>query len=203
MAEGWVRHLAGLGRIYGRVVLLEPLSTAHIEPLSTIGLDEQLWRWTVSRVRSQEDMAAYVNGALRDRNNETAFPYAILDAATGSVAGCTRYGNLDEANRRLEIGWTWIGRDQQRTGVNTETKYLLLQTAFEQLQCIRVEFKTDVLNERSRAALRRIGATEEGILRQHMLTATGRIRDTVYYSILASEWPAAGQRLQGMLQGRQ
>lgn len=190
------------GSIEGGVVVLEPLSPAHVDPLCAVGLDDELWRWTVSSVRSRADMEAYVRSALADRAAGTAFPYAIVAREGRSVAGCTRYGNMDEASRRLEIGWTWLGRAHQRTSVNTEAKFLLLRVAFEALGCIRVELKTDALNERSRAAIRRIGATEEGVLRQHMITASGRRRDTVYYSILDTEGPAVRQRLQARLHGR-
>lgn len=126
-------------------------------------------------------------------------PFAIVELASGTVVGSTRYGNIDRANRRVEIGWTWIGRPWQRTAVNTESKYLLLRHAFETLGCIRVEFKTDALNERSRQALLRIGAKEEGIFRSHVVTSTGRIRDSVYFSIIDREWPAVKTRLEAML----
>ena len=126
-----------------------------------------------------------------------AIPFAIVLIDTGQAIGSTRYGNIDRGNRRLEIGWTWIGRAWWRTGVNTECKLLLLQHAFEVLGCARVELKTDTLNRRSRAALLRIGATEEGSLRKHILTESGRWRDTVYYSILDDEWPDVKHRFGG------
>ena len=129
-------------------------------------------------------MAAYIAVALAERAAGRALPFAIIDKATGQAIGSTRYVAIEPAHRRVEIGWTWLGRSWQRTAANTEAKYLLLRHAFETLGCIRVELKTDALNERSRAAIRRIGAREEGTLRSHMITASGRIRDTVYYSIL-------------------
>ena len=137
--------------------------------------------------------------ALDAQRAGTALPFATLDAATGEVIGSTRFGNIDLSNRRAEIGWTWLRRDRQRTACNTEAKYLMLRHAFDVLGCIRVELKTDALNQQSRAAILRIGAVEEGILRAHMITASGRLRDSVYYSILDREWPAVRERLEGML----
>ena len=128
-----------------------------------------------------------------------ALPFAIVEKATGRVIGSTRYGNIDRGHHRVEIGWTWVARDWQRTAVNTEAKYLLLKHAFETLGCMRVEFKTDSLNERSRAAILRLGAREEGIFRNHMITASGRIRHTVYFSIIDSEWPVVKGRLEAKL----
>jgi RimJ/RimL family protein N-acetyltransferase len=133
-------------------------------------------------------MADYVSAALRTRDEGTALPFVIVEAARGRVVGSTRFGNIAPEHRRLEIGWTWIARAWQRTSVNTEVKFIMLRHAFEVMGANRVELKTDALNERSRRAILRIGATEEGILREHMLTASGRYRNTVYYSILRSEW---------------
>jgi RimJ/RimL family protein N-acetyltransferase len=126
-------------------------------------------------------------------------PFATVDATTGQVIGSTRYMNIDEANRRLEIGATWIAAPWRRTAVNTEAKYLMLRHAFEALGCIRVELKTDRLNQRSRNAILRIGATEEGTLRQHIVTWSGRLRDTVYFSMLDSEWPRVKRDLEQKL----
>lgn len=173
----------------GNVVRLVPLSLSHHTGLCEIGLDDELWQWTMSLVRSPEEMQRYIEDALHQRDAAAAFPFATIERASGRVIGSTRFGNMDAANRKVEIGWTWIARSWQRTAVNTEAKYLMLRHAFEVMDCLRVEFKTDVLNARSRAALARIGATEEGILRSHMITASGRVRDTVYFSILAAEWP--------------
>jgi len=173
----------------GHHVRLEPLSLAHEPELCAAGLDPEIWRWTASLVRTAADLRAYIETALEWQRQGTALPFAIIATASGRAVGSTRYANIDRANRRLEIGWTWLARAAQRTPINTEAKYLLLRHAFETLDCIRVEFKTDALNEPSRAALLRIGAKEEGILRSHVITATGRVRDSVYYSILAAEWP--------------
>lgn len=179
----------------GSVVRLEPLAREHCNALCAVGLDPELWTFTTSQIRTPEDMQRYIETALEWQQNGTALPFAIVEKKTGAMVGSTRYANIDRANRRLEIGWTWVARRWQRTAVNTESKYLLLRHAFETLGCLRVEFKTDVLNVHSRRALLRIGATEEGILRSHMITDSGRIRDTVYYSIIASEWPEVKQAL--------
>ncbi|MGH7575141.1 MAG: GNAT family N-acetyltransferase [Longimicrobiales bacterium] len=183
----------------GSHVRLEPLGMEHLPMLIDVGLDTDLWRWTVSQVQTPQAMAAYVEAALAQQRQGTALPFATVDRVSGRAVGSTRFGNVDRANRRVEIGWTWIARPWQRTALNTEAKVLMLTHAFEDLGCIRVELKTDVLNERSRAAIARLGATEEGVLRSHMVTEGGRVRDTVYYSILASEWPTVRQRLEARL----
>jgi RimJ/RimL family protein N-acetyltransferase len=183
----------------GRHVRLEPLANAHLAGLAAVGLDRELWRWIPTPVRTMEEMSAYVETALREQEQGTSLPFALAEKSTGRLMGSTRYGNIDRTHRRVEIGWTWVAREWQRTAVNTEAKYLLLKHAFESLGCIRVELKTDSLNERSRAAILRIGAREEGIFRNHMITASGRIRHTVYFSIVASEWPGVKARLESML----
>jgi len=183
----------------GRHVRLEPLSLAHHDRLCAVGLDAELWRWGLSTLATPADMRAYIETALAWQAQGTAVPFAIVARATGQVVGSTRYANIERADRRLEIGWTWLARAAQRTPANTEAKYLLLRHAFEVLGCIRVEFKTDVLNEPSRAALLRIGAKQEGILRSHMVTASGRIRDSMYFSIVAGEWPAVKAGLEQKL----
>jgi len=183
----------------GRHVRLEPLSLAHHDRLCAVGLDAELWRWGLSTLATPADMRAYIETALAWQAQGTALPFAIVARTTGQVVGSTRYANIERADRRLEIGWTWLARAAQRTPANTEAKYLLLRHAFEVLGCIRVEFKTDVLNERSRAALLRIGAKQEGILRSHMITASGRIRDSMYFSIVAGEWPVVKAGLEQKL----
>ena len=179
----------------GRDVRLEPLTLAHHAALCGVGLDEELWRFTTSIVRTPDEMRTYIESAVQAQVAGTALPFATISKAEGRVVGSTRFGNISRGDRRVEIGWTWLGLAHQRTSLNTEAKYLMLSHAFEVLGCIRVELKTDVLNERSRAAILRIGATEEGILRRHMITASGRVRDTVYYSILDHEWPRVKARL--------
>jgi RimJ/RimL family protein N-acetyltransferase len=185
----------------GRHVRLEPLTSAHIEPMFAAASDPELWRWTLTQIASIDDMRDYVNAALDGQRAGTALPFVTTDASTSDVIGSTRFGNIDMANRRVEIGWTWLRRDRQRTACNTEAKYLMLSHAFDVLGCIRVELKTDALNERSRAAILRIGAVQEGILRAHMITASGRVRDSALYSILDREWPEVRSRLEGVLGG--
>lgn len=186
----------------GEYVRLEPLTLGHLDALCVIGLDPELWRWEAIRKRSREDMQAYIRKALDEWQCGVSLPFATLFMGTGQVIGSTRYLNMDLANRRVEIGATWIGRPWQRTAVNTEAKYLMLRYAFEVLGCFRVELKTDVLNERSRRAILRLGAKEEGVLRRHVVTDTGRVRDTVYYSILDHEWPSVKVALQAKLQAQ-
>jgi RimJ/RimL family protein N-acetyltransferase len=183
----------------GRYVRLEPLAKVHLAGLAEVGLDEELWRWIPTQVRTAEEMAAYIETALEEQARGVSLPFAIVEKAAGRAIGSTRYGNIDRTHHRLEIGWTWVAREWQRTAVNTEAKYLLLRHAFETLGCIRVELKTDSLNEKSRAAILRIGAQHEGIFRNHMITASGRIRHSAYYSIIDSEWPAVKTRLESKL----
>ncbi len=183
----------------GAHVRLEPLVKEHLAGLAAVSLDEELWRWIPTPVRTPEEMAAYIEAALNEQERGLALPFAIVEKATGRAIGSTRYANIDRMHHRVEIGWTWVARDWQRTPMNTEAKYLLLRHAFETLGCMRVELKTDSLNERSRAAILRIGAREEGIFRNHMITASGRVRHTVYFSIIDSEWPAVKAGLEAKL----
>jgi RimJ/RimL family protein N-acetyltransferase len=194
--------IVSLVTLEGRHVRLEPLAKGHLEGLAQVGLDEELWRWIPTPVRTREDMAAYVETALQEQERGVSLPFAILEKATGRAIGSTRYGNIDRVHHRVEIGWTWVARDWRRTAMNTEAKYLLLKHAFETLGCLRVELKTDSLNEKSRAAILRIGAKEEGIFRNHMITMNGRIRHSVYFSIIESEWPTVKARLESMLESR-
>ena len=183
----------------GTHVRLEPLSLPHLSQLCEIGLEPELWRWTTSLIATCEDMRAYVQTALHDQSSGTALPFATVAVDTGRVVGSTRFGNIDRVNRRVEIGWTWIGRPWQRTAVNTEAKLLMLRHAFETFGCIRVEFKTDSLNDRSRKALLRIGAREEGTFRNHMVVWDGRYRHSVYFSVIDTEWPEVRLRLEARL----
>jgi RimJ/RimL family protein N-acetyltransferase len=183
----------------GAQVRLEPLAKAHLAGLAEAGLDEELWRWIPTAVRTKEEMAAYIGTALDEQARGVSLPFAIVEKTTGRAIGSTRYGNIDCKHHRVEIGWTWVARAWQRTAINTEAKYLLLRHAFETLGCMRVELKTDSLNERSHAAILRIGAREEGIFRNHMITESGRLRHTVYFSISGAEWPAVKARLEVML----
>jgi RimJ/RimL family protein N-acetyltransferase len=153
------------------------------------------------QVTSVESLREYVGIAMGWQRDGTALPFATIARETGKAVGSTRFANVDLANRHVEIGWTWLGRDWQRTPLNTEAKFLMLRHAFETLGCMRVELKTDVLNQRSRVAMERIGAMQEGIFRKHLITSTGRVRDTVWYSIVDDEWPKVKERLEEMLRG--
>ena len=183
----------------GRYVRLEPLTLEHHAPLCEVGLDPDLWRWTVTQPQTPEELRAYIETALNEQAAGVALPFATIEKSSNRPVGSTRFASIDRANRHVEIGWTWVAREWQRTAINTEAKLLMLTHAFENLGCIRVELKTDSLNTRSRDAMRRIGATEEGIFRNHMITASGRIRHTVYLSIIDSEWRAIKANLQAKL----
>jgi len=169
-------------------VLLRPLTQEDEKGLSEIAFDPDLWKFTVSRAMNPIELKNYINTAIEDRIRFSRYPFTIVDKNSGEIAGSTSYGNISIKDKRLEIGWTWLGKKFRGTGLNKECKFLLLQYAFEHLKFERVEFKTDVLNMASRKALKKIGAKEEGILRSHTLMHDGRRRDTIYFSILADEW---------------
>jgi len=184
----------------GRFVRLEPLTPNHAAPLAEVGLDESIWRWNPSlAVRNEADMRAYVEHAVQQHTNGQALPFATIHLGDNQAIGSTRFANFDHDHRRVEIGYTWIAPPWQRSAVNTEAKYLMLRYAFENWGCIRVEFKTDSLNDKSRNALKRIGAVEEGTFRNHMLTHSGRIRHSVYFSITDAEWPQVKADLESKL----
>ena len=183
----------------GQHISLEPLKIEHIPQLCDVGLDESLWKWTVSKVCDEDAMREYVRFAISDQEKGTALPFVNRENSSERIVGSTRFGNIDIPNRKAEIGWTWVTPDRQRSYVNTEAKLLMLTHAFEVWKCIRVEFKTDVLNDKSRIALGRIGAREEGILRNHMITESGRFRDSIYFSIIESEWPEVKSKLRSRL----
>ncbi len=183
----------------GDFVRLEPMTLEHHGGLSEIGLDPEIWRYTTVMIRTPEEMRSYMESALSLQREGTTLPFVTIERSSGRIVGSTRFGNFDPANRRIEIGWTWIARPWQRTAINTEAKYLMLSHAFEKVRCVRVELKTDVLNAPSRKAVLRIGAKEEGILRKHTLMWTGRYRDSIYHSILDEEWPEVKQQLERML----
>jgi RimJ/RimL family protein N-acetyltransferase len=183
----------------GTHVRLEPLTIEHLEALTAIGLDPDLWRWTLARNQTPEDMRRYVETALAEQRAGQSLPFATVVRSSGEVVGATRFASIDRTHRRVEIGWTWIARRWQRTVVNTEAKYLMLRHAFEVWGCLRVELKTNAKNERSRRAILRIGATEEGTLRKHQLNADGTSRDSVYFSIIDDEWPSVKERLETMM----
>jgi N-acetyltransferase len=183
----------------GSVVRLEPITEAHWPGALAIGLEPAIWRWTIDNVESEPDLRRWFDSALDAQSTGAAIVFATVDRATGRVAGSTRFGNLDRANRRAEIGWTWLGLPWQRTATNTEAKYLMLRHAFEQWGLARVELKTDALNEASRRAIRRIGAQEEGIFRRYQVSQGGRMRDTAWYAVTDLDWPEVRRRLESML----
>jgi RimJ/RimL family protein N-acetyltransferase len=174
----------------GAVVRLEPLGLEHVEALARVGLKPELWRWQPAAIETVDDMRRYVAIALEQRRGGVSEPFVIVDRASEQVIGSTRYMDIMPEHRRLEIGYTWLGAAWQRTGANTEAKLLLLTHAFETLGAIRVVFKTETNNAQSRAAITRLGAVQEGIFRQHLVAASGRRRDMVYFAILDGEWPA-------------
>ncbi len=178
---------------------MEPLSLGHISGLTDVGLDSEIWRWMPVSVQTPGEMRVLVENALRDAADGSQVPFATVERASNRVVGSTRYLNVDGPNRRLEIGWTWISPHWQRSAINTEAKLLMMRHAFDTLGALRVEFKTDSLNERSRNALLGIGAIEEGILRNHMITQGGRRRHSVYFSVIEEEWPRVKQDLETRL----
>ena len=183
----------------GRFVRLEPVGRRHLEGLIASGLDPALYEWTVDRVDSPEAMAAGIENAMRAVAAGRELVYATRAVGTGLIAGTTRFLNVDRAHRRVEIGGTRVGLAWQRSPINTEAKFLMLRLAFEDWGMNRVEFKTDALNTRSRAAIARLGAVEEGTLRHHMIAQGGRVRDSVYFAIIAPDWPAVRDRLTALL----
>jgi RimJ/RimL family protein N-acetyltransferase len=186
----------------GRHVRLEPMTEAHVPGLTAIGLNDDIWQnMPYGLLKSEADILKWVRGILGLASHGTDLPFAVIHLATGRCAGATRYLEIHPEHRGLEIGGTWYGTEFQRTAVNTECKYLLLRHAFEKLGCIRVQLKTDLRNERSQRAIERIGALKEGVLRNHMIMPDGRIRHSVYYSILDSEWPHVKSKLELMLAG--
>jgi N-acetyltransferase len=169
-------------------VSLAPLTSDYLEALCEVGREEEIWRWSPEPITTPEAMKKYVETALDEQKRGVSLPFVTIEKTTNRVVGATRFGNIDAANLRAEIGWTWINPAWQRTCVNTGAKFLMLTHAFETWKCIRVEFKTDALNEKSRNAILRLGAKQEGIFRQHMICQSGRLRDSVYFSILDNEW---------------
>lgn len=184
----------------GERVRLEPLSVGlHRAGLMQVMLAPELWKWTLADVRTGADLDRYLATALREQAEERSLPFVTFDKQRGRIAGSTRFGNIERTHRRVEIGWTTVGVEFQRSYVNTEAKYLMLRHAFETWGCIRVELKTNALNTKSRNAMLRIGCTEEGTLRRHAISELGVPRDTVYFSILDSEWPDVKARLERMM----
>jgi RimJ/RimL family protein N-acetyltransferase len=183
----------------GKRVKLEPMRAEHLDAITKAGAFEELWKWTRTYAHTPESMKEYVDEALSEAARGAALPFVTIDKEAGEVIGSTRFANFDAANRHVEIGWTWVTPLYQRTYVNSEAKLLMLTHAFEVWECARVELKTDVLNMKSRNAMLRMGATEEGALRKHVLAYNGRWRDSIYYSVLDTEWPEVKTRLKGFM----
>jgi N-acetyltransferase len=185
----------------GSVVRLEPIRRDHDADFWDISKDalDDIFQWIPYRMMAREDFQRLVEKAFDEQKRGESVVFATVERGSGRVIGSTRYMNIDRVNRRVEIGSTWIAPPWQRTAVNTEAKYLMLRHAFEVWNCFRVELKTDALNQKSRNAILRLGAKEEGTLRRHVITWTGRVRDSVYFSILDSEWPEVKAKLEGRL----
>ena len=174
----------------GRIVRLEPLQLHHAHDLYHAGQDQRIWAYMpLNPSGSLDATTMWIERTLHEQQTGAILPFAIVESATGRAVGSTRYLDIRLLDRGLEIGWTWLTPTVQRTGVNTECKYLLLRHAFESLHMIRVQLKTDSRNLKSQQAIERIGGKREGILRNHMILPNGYIRHSVYYSILDSEWP--------------
>ncbi len=186
-------------RLVGERVELIPMEPAHVDGLYAAGSNPEIWDYMPMRVASRDDMIRLVREALRARDEGRELPFVILDRATGRIVGSTRFLDITPAHRGIEIGWTWLAPGVWRTAVNTECKYVLLRHCFETLEMIRVTLKTDTRNVRSQRAIERLGAVREGVLRHHRIMPDGYLRDSVYYSILAEEWPAVKARLEGVL----
>jgi RimJ/RimL family protein N-acetyltransferase len=183
----------------GTHVRLEPMRVEHYERLAEIGLGQDIFRYFPIAIDTKEQMLGYVQHSVSATDSGAMVVCVTVSRELGEPVGATSYLNIDRRNRKLEIGGTWVAPQWQRTACNTEAKYLQLRHAFETLGCVRVEFKTDSLNAKSRAALLRIGAVEEGTMRNHMIMPDGRLRHSVYFSVTESEWPAVKWRLEGML----
>jgi RimJ/RimL family protein N-acetyltransferase len=184
----------------GKHATLEPLAREHEADLRRAAADGELWCLWYTSVPAPDQTAAYIDTALAMRENLGAMPFVVRANATGELVGCTRYFHVDAPNRRLEIGYTWYAKRAQRTAINTECKILLLAHAFETLECIAVEFRTHWFNHASREAVLRLGAKQDGVLRNHQISPDGSYRDTVVFSIIESEWPAVKRHLQFLME---
>ncbi len=186
----------------GQYAQLEPLTQQHLAEILLAAADGELWQLFFTSVPTPEKTADWLSLALQMQDLGQALPFIVRDRRNGKIVGSTRFCNIDSKNQRLEIGYTWYSQSVQRSGINTECKLMLLNHAFENLGCIAVEFRTDWFNKRSQAAIERLGAKRDGVLRNHMLQADGRIRDTVVYSIIQTEWPGVKANLRYLLQRR-
>jgi N-acetyltransferase len=188
-------------RLEGRLVVVEPLGPEHEDDLWEAAQDPEVWRWLpMNAATDRASFHGWFEGAVARRDAGLDVPFAVIDRTGGKAIGSTRYLTLRPEHRGLEIGWTWNARSAWGSGANAEAKLLLLRHAFETLGCIRVEFKTDALNERSRAALEALPARFEGIFRKHMLVRDGALRDSAYYAITDDEWPAVRANLERRLE---
>jgi RimJ/RimL family protein N-acetyltransferase len=184
----------------GRHVRLETLDlTKHWDGLRAIGLAPELWRFTAAKVKTEADLRNYFEKAVVEQARGVSLPFVHIHRASGKVAGSTRFGNITREHRRVEIGWTWLGLDHQRTVLNTETKYLMFRHAFEVEGCMRVELKTSSTNIKSQTAMRRLGLVEEGLFRKWMFNEDNTPRDTVWFSVIDDEWPEMKARLEEMM----
>lgn len=179
--------------------VLEPMEHRHEPELLDAARDGELWKLWYTVTASPDAVIGYMEAAMKMRDELGAMPFIVRRKSDGKVVGSTRYFNVDAKNRRLEIGHTWYSKSVQRTGLNTETKLLLLKHAFEKLDCIAVEFRTHWFNFQSREAIARLGAKQDGVLRNHQLSPNGTLRDTVVFSIIASEWPTVKAHLKHQL----
>ena len=174
----------------GDRVRLEPLGREHLDGLIAAAVDPTIFRWNTARMDGPGDVRAFLEFALAEQKRGVVLPFATIERASGTVVGSTRFMAIDRGNLRVEIGWTWLGRPWQRTGINREAKFLMMRHAFEAWGVRRLEFKTHSANERSRTAIARLGAIEEGTLRKHIVMPDGSARDSVYFSVIDDEWPA-------------
>jgi len=186
--------------LIGKIVRLEPLSVSHVPDLTLVGQDERIWQYMVYKaVKTESQMLAWVLDLLNLQEHGTDLPFAVILVENNKAIGATRYLNINHKYRSLEIGGTWYGVDYQGSLVNSECKYLLLRHAFEILDCVRVQLKTDIRNKRSQLAIERLGATKEGILRNHMILLDGTLRHSILYSILPEEWLNVKENLEERL----
>lgn len=190
--QNWLNAIT----LSGSIVTLEPLQVRHRTALLAAAKDGELWKLWFTSVPDAESIDAYIQQALSDVEKGAALAFVVKRKVTGQIIGSTRYCNVDQGSRRLEIGYTWYAKSHQRTGINTECKYLLLTHAFEVLRCIAVEFRTHWYNTASRNAIARLGAKQDGVLRNHRIDKSGNLRDTVVFSIIAGEWGAVKKNLE-------
>ncbi len=196
MTKRFVESVTLTGRNWAT---LEPMQREHADELLQAAKDGELWNLWYTSVADSEAVLNYMNSAMSMRDEQGALPFVVRRNSDGQIVGSTRYFNVDEKNRRLEVGHTWYSKSVQRTGLNTECKYMLLKHAFENLHCIAVELRTHYFNFQSREAITRLGARQDGILRNHAIAANGTLRDTVVFSIVQSEWPTVKAHLRHQL----